>query len=262
MIHPNRKSKDRSLTPVQLGQGLEHRLRSYVTSAKALAANWEKAAVAVSTLSVVLASTPLEAEVVYTPTNDVLHRDIAGVSVVSVNFNGQAAFDIDLNLGTNFSSGALQIDGWIVAFGSAASNQVMVTNKGDWQAALPLGARIGPEGKFQSRYIRMNSCFVYTSIGGSSGPWRNVTNRYLGLKFQMDGETHYGWARMDVTYGCYYTLTLTGYAYETVANRPIVAGVVPYANPAENMPAPQSGTLGVLAAGSSSRVPSRSEPPQ
>ena len=138
----------------------------------------------------------------------------------------------------------------------------METSKGYWEAALPFGERIGPATKFQNNYVRMNYCEFLSGRLLSSGPWRNVTNRYLGLKFQIDGETHYGWARMNVTTGCYYTLTLTGYAYETVANRPIAAGVVPYANPAQNMPAPQSGTLGVLAAGASSRVPSRNEPRQ
>ena len=85
MIHPNRKNKRRGRPPVPLGLDLEHRLRSYVTSAKALAANWEKAAVAVSALGVVLASPPSDAEVVYTPTHQVLQRDTSGVSVLNIN---------------------------------------------------------------------------------------------------------------------------------------------------------------------------------
>ena len=30
------------------------------------------------------------------------------------------------------------------------------------------------------------------------GPWRNVTTRYLGLKFKINGKFHYGWARLSV----------------------------------------------------------------
>jgi hypothetical protein len=35
--------------------------------------------------------------VVYTPANVVFHRQIAGVSFLSINFDGHAAFDITLN---------------------------------------------------------------------------------------------------------------------------------------------------------------------
>jgi hypothetical protein len=47
------------------------------------------------------------------------------------------------------------------------------------------------------------------------------------VKFEIKGKYHYGWARMSVT--CQggrlgYTPTLTGYAYETIANKAIIAG--------------------------------------
>jgi len=32
----------------------------------------------------------------------------------------------------------------------------------------------------------------------SSGPWKNLENRYLGLKFSIAGRTHYGWVRLSV----------------------------------------------------------------
>jgi hypothetical protein len=61
------------------------------------------------------------------------------------------------------------------------------------------------------------------------GPWMNggkgVKNRYLGIKFQINGQFHFGWARITVTptKTGFYT-TLTGYAYETIPNKPIIAG--------------------------------------
>ena len=60
--------------------------------------------------------------------------------------------------------------------------------------------------------------------------WANVSNRYLGFKFQINGETHYGWARLTVNFhgGPLKVRTweahLTGYAYETVAGQAIAAG--------------------------------------
>jgi hypothetical protein len=59
------------------------------------------------------------------------------------------------------------------------------------------------------------------------GKWANVKDRYLGLKFQIDGKTHYGWPRLSVQLqqqNFQITATLTGYAYETVPHKRIRAG--------------------------------------
>jgi hypothetical protein len=58
---------------------------------------------------------------------------------------------------------------------------------------------------------------------GYSGKWQNATDRYLGLKFQINGKTHYGWARLSVQ-GHHCVGLLTGYAYETVPGKAIIAG--------------------------------------
>ena len=81
---------------------------------------------------------------------------------------------------------------------------------------------------------------------GSLGSWVNVTNRYLGFKFKIRGATHYGWARLDVsvTNGTVVG-TLTGYAYETIPNKPIIAGKTKGPDVITVHP----GSLGVLAAG-------------
>jgi hypothetical protein len=51
-------------------------------------------------------------------------------------------------------------------------------------------------------------------------------NGYLGLSFQINGETYYGWMALKVKflYGGGYNVVETGYPYETVANTPINAG--------------------------------------
>jgi hypothetical protein len=59
------------------------------------------------------------------------------------------------------------------------------------------------------------------------GPWANKQDQYLGVAFLIDGATHYGWIRMTVTIGQDwgpFLGTVTGYAYETVANQSIHAG--------------------------------------
>jgi hypothetical protein len=45
------------------------------------------------------------------------------------------------------------------------------------------------------------------------------------LRFRIDGKTHFGWARFTIKAQARGVVaTLTGYAYETVPNKPIIAG--------------------------------------
>jgi hypothetical protein len=93
-------------------------------------------------------------------------------------------------------------------------------------SAFEPGASIGPSGPFAHRANGEHG----TSMGGwidSSGSfthfgqWWDAHNRYLGLKFVINGQYHYGWARLSYDGRM---MLLTGYAYETVANTPITAG--------------------------------------
>jgi hypothetical protein len=75
---------------------------------------------------------------------------------------------------------------------------------------------------------------------------------YLGLKCQIAGKTHYGWARLNVSFDHHskkITGTLTGYAYETIPNKPIITGKTK----GPDVITVQPGSLGALAAGASSR---------
>ena len=61
----------------------------------------------------------------------------------------------------------------------------------------------------------------------SSGPWcKTRQDRYLGLKFDVNGAvgSHFGWVRMNVACDGNVSALITGYAYETIANKPILAG--------------------------------------
>jgi hypothetical protein len=71
-----------------------------------------------------------------------------------------------------------------------------------------------------------------SSQGGfySRGYWAgNLKNRYIGVRFQINGQFHYGWIRLTATTNTKLKkpsleATITGYAYETVPNKPIKAG--------------------------------------
>ncbi len=230
-------------------------LDSYVTAAKAnvrpsFASAAAITAVGLASLSVAPA---LNAEIVYTPANQVMYRARTGSSQLPLDLNhdGQVDFNLRLLFETSFSSSRATAGGFILASGNGVSNRAMVTSKSGYESALPLGAAIGSRGRFGHGTPAMASCADFFSRGSffSGGPWRNVTNRYLGLRFLINGETHYGWARLSVTSGCRYRVTLTGYAYETVPDKPIDTGVFETA-PEESSNAPaRRETLGELAMG-------------
>ena len=81
---------------------------------------------------------------------------------------------------------------------------------------------------------------------GCVGPWYRTGNRYLGLNFVINGKYHYGWARLKAT-GKFGTLKiiLTGYAYETIPNKAIIAGKTK----GSDVITVQPGSLGRLAHG-------------
>lgn len=104
-------------------------------------------------------------------------------------------------------------------------------------SAFRTGARIGPKRKFPVHHpfmaVEVFQRGVPSSEYSDLGPWvgkgNGVRNRYLGLKFAVDGKVHYGWARLSVTLAHHRQYddvsgTLTGYAYETVPNKPIITG--------------------------------------
>lgn len=136
---------------------------------------------------------------------------------------------------------------------------------GSAASALGSGVSVGSQGKFQPGHTSMAKAGIrrFFSTWGyvTRGQWAESTRRYLGLKFTIQGETHYGWARLNVTatnHGVY--AALTGYAYETMANTPIVTGKqqgstkkkrsgVNQTTPSLNSPTPPRASLGLLAGG-------------
>lgn len=186
-----------------------------------------------------------QAKVVYTPAN------------ISIPFDTPQ--QIDLN-GDGIADLTLQVSPLAKSFGMFANaptgNGVRLA--GVNAAAGFFGVPVGPGEKFAGYYVGLYyKVFGYgnSSSYGAFGPWVNVTNRYLGVKFLIGGTTHYGWVRMTTSKTA--DPLITGYAYETVPNTSIkdgaisgpthVAGLEPVDVLAPDL---QPATLGVLARGS------------
>jgi hypothetical protein len=114
-----------------------------------------------------------------------------------------------------------------VSVTSASGNGVLI-------GPLSAGDQIGPDQVFAGGTLALISYMQVCSTGQEhpgcwfkfSGPWHvNLKGkRYLGLSFQLNGETYYGWARLTTPEGGRDGARLSGYAYENTPGMPINAG--------------------------------------
>jgi hypothetical protein len=204
---------------------------------------------------------PAEAEVVITPKTIPIPRSdyIFGSPhhiYISLNNNGVDDFSFYLY------SFAYHGQAWdlTVSPQGAGAVQAGPSPQGTfYAAALTPGAKIGPSAHFGShggefRIEGEDRDFNYsnsTSNWRTFGDWgKNPTNTYLGVKFLIDGETHYGWVRLTVSSGLTgIEATILGYAYETEANKEIVAGVPKGSDKPVRVIDANGPSLGALAAG-------------
>jgi len=187
-----------------------------------------------------------EAKIVYTPTHQVIHR--GGRISLDLNHDGIADFVISHGSGCSsesFCSAELVADGAAYGDGNYVEGLRKIFN---FAYALKPNKRIGSTKPFMgfAMYYRE---FVRGTPGRCSGSWVSVKNRYLGLRFIIKNATHFGWARLSVTCDpdAKKIGVLTGYAYETKANQPIISGKTDGPNAIQVRPA----SLAQLARGAS-----------
>jgi hypothetical protein len=167
-------------------------------------------AAAIGTACVGALATPqaVEAKVVYTPANRKILFN--GKSIIDLNNDHIADFVFNGGGLGNISTG------WVRPFNS---NLVVATYSA---AVLPAGVDVGPgDGFVRQKAVMVGACDCSGNID-YFGKWLNATNQYLGLEITIDGQHHFGWARLTID--AHLNATLTGYAYETVAGKAIVTG--------------------------------------
>jgi len=206
------KSRGHAHTPLRLSASLIEQLNLYALAASA-------AGVSLPALAQLA-----EAKIVYTKTHHVIGQN--SIYPLDLNHDGTIDFLIQ-EWGRPGTSNGL----WVKeAFGNAV--EVPFQGRSPFvprAAALHEGALIDTHDQFISTTGAYGEVMVWAGCATSCstyGQWVNVKNRYLGLRFQIGGKTHYGWARMSVQLRKNFeiTATLTGYAYETVPRKAIRAG--------------------------------------
>lgn len=238
--------------PTKLSPSTDQKLESYMLAAQGTPASSQLKfsshglALRAAGASVLALALPTEGKIVYTPTHQIVSY---GQKYAYLDLNKDGINDFEL--GDYFAGGSGSTAG-IRAYQFPRNGANRIMGKGVYPFALSGGRVIGPKKQFSRHAYRMASRIQNDSRTYFRGLWAKdgtgVKNHYLGLKFAIHGKVHYGWARVTMKFmdGRKPVATLTGYAYETIPGKPIIAG-------ATKGPEEQAGSLGALAAGAVGR---------
>ena len=193
-----------SRTTACVSGALEHRLNLYSMAATA-------AGVGLLTLA-----SPAQAWIVFTPAN--IRITPSHKLLIDLNHDGTKDFElVDEAAG---SSDFLEIKA--LRAGNALAQANGDCNPSVGVAALRAGALIG-KGRTFSHNLYCMAQYIGAD-GGSLGPWAGgVANRFVGARFVINGKEHFGWIRLSVSKAPF-VAHMTGYAYETIPGKSIIAG--------------------------------------
>jgi hypothetical protein len=213
-----------------LGPTTEHRMRLYALAS---------AAASVSALALAQSA---EATIIITNKNIPIHAETP--VMLDMNADGIADFQFYLRSYPFHNTS----DNYLYVHRLTAGGAVI--GQGESVSAMVRGAKIGPGGPF----LRTNGLFYWVEIShicttmcdGTTkagytfrqtlgGKWAGGhPNRFVGVKFKINGKTHYGWVRLTVTVkpkgngkgptGSF-SATITEYGYESVPNKSCDAGL-------------------------------------
>ena len=212
--HKSQRSQQKltSRSPIPLSSSMEGHLKKY--------------AIAAAGLGFLTLANAADGQVVYTPARmDVSNGDF----FLDLNCGPSIQYWLADVLETSTYGGTREL-----ALNGSTYASVLEDSKGP--ALLAKGASIGPGQNFVNAFQKervMASAYhiiYYFSYNGVGGNWANAQNGYLGLKFNIQGQAHYGWAEFSVKAQVdrrrvqHIDARLLGYAYEATPNVPITAG--------------------------------------
>jgi len=186
---------------------------------------------AVAGVSMLALTQPAAGEVVVTKKTITIPLTPTGVREpvrVSMANNGMNDFSFEL-----FSSNVDSITERILTLDGATQRDRVIAmgDLNSYAAALQPGRKIfGTYDNFGSKLLVEASVNLSGNSRYFRGFWGgNLKDQFLGVRFLINGKPHYGWIRLSVTtnaqpHGPFMSATITGYAYETLPDKAILAG--------------------------------------
>lgn len=252
--------------PVSL---LDHQLDEYSAGATARltkgprrnrAAKWTRFAAAAGA-SMAAAHVAEAAPIWVNPPDFSIHIDTSSFSATNQPFDldGDGVDDFQIGLwrfqsislgSTTTSSGGTTSYSYYAGSGSASlwglqPGNGVLANASNRVRQLSSGATIGPGGDFQQLgRVRTVSTYFFEATN-TIGTFAPGADGLAGVQFQIGGQTHYGWIRLQLdvssSIGLPNQLTVRDWAYESIPGTAIAAGSI--------VPEPSTFGLGCLAAG-------------
>jgi hypothetical protein len=205
---------------------------------------------------------PAGAQVIYTATNLLL---TGGTLPIDLNHDGVEDFSLINREYANFYYSG----GFLAVHGNARESPAVLgqDNQNGTQAfAVPLGFSVGSYSPAEfipvTGRFGAEMAFEFLSYNGRGlgGHWVNVGQKFLGFRFSINNQVHYGWARLsvDAAFGPLPAVVakLSGYAYESTPGKSIPAGYRGFVDDSSGAEAAQSGgSLGMLSLGAAGANP-------
>jgi hypothetical protein len=246
---PKSEKRIQKRKPVRLSAKLDRNLLAYTLAASA------------TSVGLLATAEPAEARVIATPTNLPITEN-AGIIQFDLNRDGLPDFGLSAHIYEFAGSPPMgNFSSLLRVVPAQSGNEVWAVssnldNADECAAAVRAGMRIGGTRQFKPGPLIMLLAAGSETRGRTSHcEWNGSHSPYLGLKFMIDGEVHYGWARVNAALR---SVVLTGFAYETIPGKPIIAGATSDEDDnslvAGQQPFARSASLGILAAGSSGLV--------
>ncbi|MCB9195863.1 MAG: T9SS type A sorting domain-containing protein [Flavobacteriales bacterium] len=190
----------------------------------------------------ITAVTSASAQVVYTDVNpDATITAGGATSQYAVDFDNDGSFDVAFAMFTGSQTGTYPYSGYnipytldytvgVATFGTAApATNGWLASSGN-VAGLSAGSRIGSSATFNGSQGSMGGVFntyLGAPISNSFGPYSSGNflgaEKYLGVRFDINGAVHYGWVRVEMSADAT-TMIIKDYAYESTPETPINAG--------------------------------------
>ena len=172
----------------------------------------------------VVAASGANAQIVYTDPTDLTVDDDAdanGFSAVPLDLNNDLTVDFIVAARDTTVTGSRYRFTVAAPYGTASAIAGETPSGYDYALALTSGDMIDN----MLNWIAATNTMAYNvdSANPYNENWNGVTDKYLGLQFTVGGNTHYGWARLDVQ-AIGDVFTLKDYAYNSTADQGIEAG--------------------------------------
>jgi len=189
--------------------------------------------ISMATALIVAFAIPAGAQILYTQVNVAI--PVGGAYDLDANGDGVTDFVLQSKLLEVYCTGG---DGysWSLSVTPAGNNAVAIDSRNispDNAAAMQLNEAVNSTLRFNNSTTVMAGLYWGACGTGTLGEWLNLPDRYLGIEFRdSDNLIHYGWVKVSATayvdrqYHLHATAVVSGYAYEAIAGKPILAGQI------------------------------------